>query len=178
MMLSRVLLIGALLALGSREAPSIAQKRKAAPPIVAPPPPSCPPDTDRYADWLSKGDRATNDLGVAVPDDAIHEVRQDRLREAIALADMAEIVPLSDREADELVQRTPEPARRNGRPFLVRNVVPGPIAHLRFVSVGLVGSRLWIQAGVIGCGGFRKSPVVIYLRTEPTGVDITASAIF
>ncbi|MBB5697561.1 hypothetical protein [Sphingomonas yantingensis] len=180
MTLARALLIGAFLTTAGWGQSSIAQKRKAAPSIVAPPPPSCPPDTDRYADWLAKSARATKDVGTAVPDDAVHEVRQDRLRQAIALADTAEIVPLSDREVDELLQNTPAIDRRNGRPFLMRNVVPALPSklELEIVSVRLVGSRLWISGGVIGCDEFRKAPVVIYLPTSPTGVDIMASEIF
>ena len=97
MTLARALLIGALLTTARWGQSSIAQKRKAAPSIVVSPDFPCPPATNRYSDWLLKGGWPNNDPGPLVPGDAIHEVRQERLPEAIALADAAEIFPLSDR---------------------------------------------------------------------------------
>jgi hypothetical protein len=111
--------------------------------------------------------------------EAVHEVRQEQRTRAVALLERADVVPLTDGEADDLSPGSTLKSRQYGTPYLIRNVIPGFSASLAGpVSLMRVGSRLLIRAGLFGCGGFLKNPVIVFLPAAPEGVDMQVAAIW
>ncbi|WP_336974410.1 hypothetical protein [Sphingobium aromaticiconvertens] len=139
---------------------------------------NCPPDIDRYGDWISNRPPLEGERN-AVPNDAVHEVVQSQRERAVALLNDAEIVALTFTHAEELAGEMPTQSAQYGKPFLIRNVVPSFIGGLRGpVRLDRVGSALTIRAGLFGCGGFFKNPLVVFLSSAPTRVDMQVSAIW
>lgn len=136
----------------------------------------CPPDVDRYADWVQSRPGTPQQIS-PIAKAAIHEVGAARRAQAVEMLEKAEIVPLGLDQAKDLVGDIPEAAAAEGQPYLIRNVVPSFVSSLGGpASLLRVGSALWIRAALIGCGGFFKNPLVVFLPFTPTRVDIQAVA--
>jgi hypothetical protein len=154
-------------------------KKPQAAPIVREPWENCSPDVDSYRDWLPNRLQPDGEM-TAVAKDAIHEVSVGQRARASALLENHEVIALTGAQAMELVGSGEMLSEGTGNPFLIRNVVPSFVDSLGSPAIGLnrVGSKLVIRAGLYGCGGFLKNPLVVFLPFTPTQVDMQVSAIW
>lgn len=147
--------------------------------VVVEPRNNCPPDVDRYREWIASRPLPTGDR-TPVAKEAIHGVIADRRADAVQLLGDKEIIALTDTQATDLIGTVVSSADPSATPYLIRNVVPSFAESLISSAIGLdrVGSNLVIRAGLFGCGGFLKNPLVVFLPFAPTRVDMNVSAIW
>jgi hypothetical protein len=140
---------------------------------------SCPPDTDGYSAWLLTSNSLAGDRK-AIPDDDIFEVTESQKTAAISLLSQEAFVKLSPEQSYDLTGGKAKGRESQSEAFLIRNVVPDFLALLKAGPVRLehIGTGLQISAGLFGCGGFKKNPLVVYLASAPSQIDMQVSAIW
>lgn len=145
--------------------------------IVVEPFNNCPPNVDNYGEWIQYRPQPEGE-SKPVAKDAIYEVVAGKRVQAILLLKDEEAIALTDIQADNFIDGGKRSSDRLSTPYLIRNVVPS--GYLKSPAVGLyrVGSTLTIRAGLFGCGGFQKNPLVVFLPFAPERVDMHVSAIW
>ena len=140
---------------------------------------SCPADTDGYSAWLSTSSSLAGD-GKAIPEGEIFEVAESRKAAAISLLSQESFVQLSPEQSHDLTGGKSKGPEIHSKAFLIRNVVPDFLALLKAGPVRLehIGTGIRITAGLFGCGGFKKNPLVVYLASAPSQLDMRVSAIW
>jgi hypothetical protein len=97
--------------------------------IVREPWKSCPPDVDRYTDWLPNRPKPDGEIA-PVPKDAIHEIATGQRAYAIGLLEYQEVIALTRVQAMHLVENGGSLVEGVGDPYLIRNVVPQRLAWI------------------------------------------------
>lgn len=140
---------------------------------------SCPADTDGYSAWLSTSSSLAGDRK-AIPEGQIFEVTESRKDAAISLLSQDVFVELSSEQLHDLTGGESVIPEIRRKAFLIRNVVPNFLSLLKAGSVRLqqIGAGIQISAGLFGCGGFKKNPLVVYLASAPSQIDMQVSAIW
>lgn len=140
---------------------------------------SCPADTDGYTAWLTtrnvlEGNKA------AIPDGDIFEISESQKSVAISLLSKNSFIPLSPDQSRDLTNGATKGREGQNQAFLIRNVVPDFLALLKAGPVRLerIGTGIQISAGLFGCGGFKKNPLIVYLPSEPSEIEMRVSAIW
>lgn len=155
---------------------SQAQGRPGLPRYADAPPIACPPATDTYNNWVTRGRSGATTL---TPRSAIGAIPQGRRAEAVRRLDATPIVALDPAQATDLLGSADLlDANPSLKPFLVRNVVArfdgadygGPI------RVGVKDDTLYVSAAILGCGGFFKNPIVVMLPRAPERLEIDVVA--
>lgn len=140
------------------------------------PPMTCPPSTDAYQSWVTRGRSGTTSL---VPRSAIGMIPEGRRVEAVNRLDATPIAALYPAQAAHLLGSAVLLDANPGlKPFLVRNVVTsfdGPY-YGGPLRVGMKGDTLYVSAAILGCGAFFKNPIVVMPPRAPDHVEIDVVA--
>jgi len=138
---------------------------------------TCPDHVDDYRSWIPDRPRLTGDVA-PVDRSAVHEIRPELMADAIATLADKDVVELSRPQAEQMIGDAPGEQSQETRPFLVRNVVPSLPGWMKsgLGRVDRIGPGLHISVAIIGCGGFRKTPLIVFLPVAPERVEIDAMA--
>lgn len=133
-------------------------RKRGTTPIVVDPRPNCPPDADRYQEWITSRPPPTGDK-IPIAKEAIRGVIADRRAEAVQFLEDKEVVALTEAQATGLTGTVLSSADPSAAPYLIRNVVPSFVESLSSSAIGLdrVGSNLVIRAGLFGVSGVFRS---------------------